>query len=208
MFTGIVEERGSVKKITRSGSGYSLEISAEKILEDIKLGDSISTNGVCLTVSGLTGNGFTADCMKQTLNMTNFSELKSGDFVNLERALAVGERLGGHFVSGHIDGIGVVKAIKKTQNDTVVRIEVDKSLIKNIISQGSIAVDGVSLTVSKLLDGAFEVSLIPTTLKDSGLGDLKVGSSVNIETDMLGKYVANIVTTPGLTKEFLFENGF
>lgn len=214
MFTGIIEERGKLLDMSPKGQGFLLKIGCEKVLEDAKVGDSIATNGVCLTISSLGKDFYTADVMKQTLTMTGFSGLKKGDMLNLERALQPSSRLGGHFVSGHIDGVGTVRKISSSVNNTIIEIETDKDIVKYIIPQGSVAIDGISLTVADVLsDSTFTCSIIPTTLKETGISEYKIGTVVNLETDMLGKYVYNFLNKNkkndgGLTMEKLLENGF
>lgn len=210
MFTGIVEERGIIEKISHRGEGVSLSILCNKVLEDTKLGDSIAVNGICLTVTDLSEKNFTVDAVRQTLSMTNLSNLREGDKVNLERAMGASGRFGGHFVSGHIDGVGILKKIKTSPYDTVFTIEADTNIIRLLIPQGSIAIDGVSLTISRLNDKDFEVSLIPTTLKETGFSTLKMGDRVNIEVDMMAKYIDRLMNKKeeGITKEFLNLNGF
>lgn len=210
MFTGIIEERGKIEKIAQRGEGVSLTILSKKVLEGTVLGDSIAVNGVCLTATSLSDNSFTVDVIKQSLNMTNLSRLKEGDLVNLERAMGANGRFGGHFVSGHIDGVGIVKNIKASSYDTVFTFSADDNIMRLLIPQGSIAIDGVSLTLSKVSEREFQVSLIPTTLRETGFGVLKIGDRVNIETDMIAKYIDRLVNKKeeGITEDFLNFHGF
>ncbi len=213
MFTGIVEEIGVVKKVAYRGKAMQVRVAASTVLSDVKFGDSISTNGVCLTISSYTDNDFVADIMPQTLAISNLAGLKSGMSVNLERALRVGDRLGGHWVSGHIDCVGKVVEITLDQNATWLRIEMSADDMKYIVAKGSIAIDGVSLTVAKVETQSFSVSLIPTTLKKSMLEQRKVGDQVNLEYDILGKYIEGMMFSKEETKKdidmnFLANHGF
>lgn len=194
MFTGIVEEIGTIKSIRRGIKSISLEIGASTILEGTKVGDSICTNGVCLTVTDYAdGKGFTADVMPQTMRMTALGGLKPGDKVNLERALMLQSRLGGHIVSGHIDGVG--RVVKREQDDTALWlwIEAPANIMRYVIDKGSITIQGVSLTVAKVESDTFAVSLIPHTQGATTLHSAKVGDMVNLENDVIAKYVENFV---------------
>ncbi|MBO5614262.1 MAG: riboflavin synthase [Prevotella sp.] len=201
MFTGIVEEIGTIKNIRRGTHSISLEIEAHTVLEDTKVGDSISTNGVCLTVTDMSSNTFSADVMPQTMRMTSFSTLKAGDKVNLERALTLQTRLGGHMVSGHIDGVG--KVTRREQDDTAiwVWIETTPAIMRYIIAQGSITVQGVSLTVAKVQNNAFSISLIPHTQGATTLHSIKAGDIVNLENDIVAKYVEKFTLEGNLDKK-------
>ena len=202
IFTGIIEEIGSLSDIKRESDLYSLRISCSKVLEGTKRGDSIATNGVCLTVTELGQDFYKADVMAETINSTTFKNLKRGEKLNLERALIPSKRLDGHIVQGHVDGHG---------NEIVYRIKFDSDNFKYIAPKGSIALDGISLTVSKVGEKYFEVSIIPTTIRDTNLINKKVGDMINIETDIIGRYVYNFVnakTESKITKSFLLENGF
>ena len=215
MFTGIVEELGTVERITRGSAQQRISITCHKILEDIHVGDSIAVNGVCLTVvsfdSGDTG-GFSADVMNESFSRSGLGALKTGSSVNLERAMAAGGRFGGHIVSGHIDGTGKIKSIKKDGNAIWFEIASSDEILDGIVEKGSIAIDGISLTVAAVDDTGFKVSVIPHTLKQTVLGQRKIGDTVNLETDVIGKYVkkwlAGNSASRGLTKELLLENGF
>lgn len=201
MFTGIVEEIGTVKSILRGAKSISLEIEASTVLEGTMIGDSICTNGVCLTVTEIqTGRGtFTTDVMPQTMRMTSFSTLKVGDKVNLERALTIQTRLGGHIVSGHIDGTG--KIIRSEQDDTALWlwIETSPNIMRYIIDKGSITIQGVSLTVAVVQKNAFAVSLIPHTQNATTLHTARMGDIVNLENDVIAKYVEKFVRNEGDT---------
>lgn len=213
MFTGIVEEIGKVKKIQRGAKSSKLTITASQIFQDLKLGDSISTNGVCLTVSSFSGQDFTADIMHESLERSNLGELKLGGMVNLERATLANGRLGGHIVSGHIDGRGKILEIKKDDNAIWYKIEADSELMKYIVEKGSVAIDGISLTVAKLSKQNFSVSVIPHTISNTILPTKKVGDKVNLENDIVGKYVEKLLFSDQkgsgqLTKEKLAIYGF
>ena len=193
MFTGIIEEVGYVKSLHRGDKSFTLEVEAEKVLERTLVGDSIATNGVCLTVTSLTGHGFTADVMPETVSRTALGELVSGSPVNLERALSLQTRLGGHIVSGHIDGTG--RIADRRQDDTALwlTIECDSKLLRYIIEKGSVTLQGVSLTVARVDARSFAVSLIPHTQAATTLHQAKVGDLVNIENDIIAKYVEKLL---------------
>lgn len=193
MFTGIIEEVGHVKSLHRGAKSFTLEVEAEKVLEGTLVGDSIATNGVCLTVTSLTGNGFTADVMPETVSRTALGELVSGSPVNLERALSLQTRLGGHIVSGHIDGTG--RIADRRQDDTALwlTIECDSKLLRYIIEKGSVTLQGVSLTVARVDARSFAISLIPHTQAATTLHQAKVGDLVNIENDIIAKYVEKLL---------------
>lgn len=193
MFTGIIEEVGHVKSLHRGAKSFTLEVEAEKVLEGTLVGDSIATNGVCLTVTSLTGHGFTADVMPETVSRTALGELVSGSPVNLERALSLQTRLGGHIVSGHIDGTG--RIADRRQDDTALwlTIECDSKLLRYIIEKGSVTLQGVSLTVARVDERSFAISLIPHTQAATTLHQAKVGDLVNIENDIIAKYVEKLL---------------
>lgn len=219
MFTGIVEEVGRVSSIKNSTNSAILTIEAEKVLEESKIGDSISVNGVCLTVTDISSKSFSADIMHESLKRSSLGELKKGSRVNLERALKLSTRLGGYIVSGHIDGVGKIKSIKKDDNAVWYCIEANEKILKYIIEKGSVAIDGISLTVAEENDKDFSVSVIPHTRAASNLSEKKIGSRVNIENDCIAKYVEKLLHLDGdISKEkskesnidmkFLIENGF
>lgn len=219
MFTGIVEEVGRVSSIKNSTNSAIFTIEAEKVLEESKIGDSISVNGVCLTVTDISSKSFSADIMHESLKRSSLGELKKGSRVNLERALKLSTRLGGHIVSGHIDGVGKIKSIKKDDNAVWYCIEANEKILKYIIEKGSVAIDGISLTVAEENDKDFSVSVIPHTRAASNLSEKKIGSRVNIENDCIAKYVEKLLHLDGdISKEkskesnidmkFLIENGF
>lgn len=214
MFTGIIEEIGIVKDIKKSAKSSKIIIEANKILEKINLGDSISTNGVCLTASGINENYFEADVMAETLRRSNIGKLKIGSNVNLERALCLEGRLGGHIVSGHIDGTGEIISFKKEENAIWLTIKTGKDLLKYIVEKGSIAIDGISLTVAYVDDYKFKVSVIPHTKRETTLLNKNVKDTVNIECDMIGKYIEKLLglnkknIKSNLNEGFLKDNGF
>lgn len=213
MFTGLIEEIGIVEDIVGGTRSGSLKVGCSKVLEGVRLGDSISVNGICLTVIKFDNRGFTVDFMPETLKVTNLGLLSRGNRVNLERALMVGDRLGGHIVSGHIDGTGKINEFKEHENATEVWVEADKELLKYIIKKGSIAIDGASLTVADISRNGFMVSIIPHTRKETTLLDKKPGELVNLECDSLGKYIERLMEfkvtgSEKLTVDFLNRNGF
>ena len=214
MFTGIVEELGTVKKIKKGANSAVFTIRAEKILDDLRTGDSVAVNGICLTVTACLEDGFTADVMHETLNRSSLGKLVSGSAVNLERAMAADGRFGGHIVSGHIDGTGKVAAITKDDNAIWYQIKTDSGILKYIVEKGSVAIDGISLTVAKTDSQSFSVSIIPHTAGATTLSLRKVGDVVNLENDIVGKYIEKFITfekekpKSGITKEFLLKNGF
>ncbi|WCK56620.1 riboflavin synthase [Aneurinibacillus sp. Ricciae_BoGa-3] len=214
MFTGIIEELGKVRTIKLGQDWCVLEIEAKDILQDVKIGDSISVNGVCLTVTTHTRQLFTADVMPETLKKTSLSSLKNGSPVNLERAMAAGGRFGGHFVSGHVDATGTILSKKVYGNAVLYEIGADGPILRFIIPKGSIAVDGISLTVVSTTPESFSVSIIPHTLGETVLQHKGKGDIVNLECDMIGKYVERFVSgkqpkkDSQLTAEFLVKSGF
>lgn len=193
VFTGIIEEIGTISSVKQSGQSIVLKIKANKILEDVHLGDSISVNGVCLTVTEYTRNDFQVDVMPETFKSTSLKDLKNESKVNLERAMSAEGRFGGHIVSGHVDGIGTIKRIKQVDNAQYVDIEANKDLLKYIIYKGSVSIDGTSLTVFGVSDHFFTISLIPHTLSKTILNEKGIGGVVNIECDMLGKYIEHFI---------------
>lgn len=209
MFTGIVEEIGRIKTLKKSTKSASLTIGGNSIFSDLKLGDSVAVNGVCLTVAQIYQKQFTADVMNETLIRSSLGQLKIGSYVNLERAMSANSRFGGHIVSGHIDGIGKISAIKKDEIATWYTIKTDRKCMRYIIEKGSIAIDGISLTVAKVERDQFAVSIIPHTTKETILSQKKLGSIVNLENDVVGKYIEKFLSAPkDITKDLLLENGF
>lgn len=209
MFTGIVEEIGKVKSIKKGAKSVSLSLGGTLIFSDLKLGDSVAVNGICLTVTSIKGNVFTADVMNETLSRSSIGELKTGSNVNLERAMTANGRFGGHLVSGHIDGTGKISAIKKDDIAIWYTIKTDSNIMRYVIEKGSITIDGISLTVANVERDNFSVSIIPHTAEETVLSEKKIGSIVNLENDIVGKYIEKFMTVPkGITKEFLLENRF
>ena len=216
MFTGIVEEMGQIRSIVRGASSAVLSIEANLILEDLKIGDSVAVNGVCLTATSIGAGGFTADVMHETLNRSSLGALQKGSHVNLERAMIANGRFGGHIVSGHIDGTGTIGLIQKDDNALWYTILADAGLLRYIVEKGSVTIDGISLTVADVQSDRFAVSLIPHTAKVTVLGEKRTGDIVNLETDIIGKYVEKLMKPAveetkqksAITMEFLAENGF
>ena len=213
MFTGIIEELGTVGQMDRRPDSIKLTIQARKVLEGTQLGDSIAVTGVCLTVTSMTDSSFTADVMHETMRRSSLSDIKSGSKVNLERAMQVGGRLGGHIVSGHIDGVGHIARIAADGIARVITISIPKDMEPFIVEKGSIAIDGISLTVVSVGNSQFSVSIIPHTMANTTLIDKHPGAVVNLETDVIGKYVHSFTTAhtgkrSGITMETLLENGF
>lgn len=191
MFTGIIEETGTVKSV----GGGKINISAKTVLEGTKVGDSIAVNGVCLTVTSMSDSNFTADVMNETLNRSSLGYLKSGSKVNLERAMSAEGRFGGHIVSGHIDGTGIISKLEDDGNAVWVYIKASTDILNLIIEKGSIAIDGISLTVAKISNEDFAVCVIPHTGKETTLLSKKTGDIVNLENDVIGKYVQKLMKT-------------
>ena len=219
MFTGLVAELGTVQRLARQGNSYHLTVGAKKVLDKLKIGDLVAVNGACLTVVRLDDSGFTADVMPETVRLTNIGSLQPGSRVNLERTLRLCDGLDGHIVSGHVEGLGTISEQRPEGIAVVVTIATPPELLKYIIKKGSIAIDGISLTVTEVTDTSFSVSLIPHTAKETTLGFKKVGDSVNLETDILGKYVERMLTwnssqakqaskSDPLNMKTLLENGF
>lgn len=210
MFTGIVEEVGRVRSMNRRGTAMELEIGCRKVLKDVRIGDSIAVNGVCLTVIRFSDESFSADVMPETMNRTNLGELRIGSPVNLERALAAGDRFGGHFVQGHVDGTGVIEARTPYENAVLFRIGVPERLTRWMVEKGSVALNGISLTLVEVGTRHFTVSVIPHTLEATQLKTAQAGDRVNIECDMIAKYTAKLLGREheGLTLERLTQEGF
>lgn len=229
MFTGIIEEVGRVSSVRRGAHSCVLTVAARTVLEDVHLGDSIATNGVCLTVTAFDDASFSADVMHETLDRSSLGRLRPGSPVNLERAMAADGRFGGHIVSGHIDGIGTIKELTVDDNAVWYRIEATPALLRHVVEKGSIAIDGISLTVASVDAACFSVSIIPHTRAQTNLAAKRAGDVVNLETDVIGKYVERLLTMPagassgapsavgtasrpaargGITESFLLENGF
>lgn len=215
MFTGIIEEIGAVEGVETKSGGAVLRIKASRVLEGARPGDSIATDGCCLTITSLTGTGFAADCSAETLRLTSVGQMRRGQPVNLERAMALGDRLGGHLVQGHVEGVGALIGRRPEGDSVMMRFSYPPSLGRYIIHKGSIAVSGISLTVAVLNDSWFEVAVIPVTLEWTTLGTLPIGAPVNLETDLIAKYVERLLgervsatTGPGLSVEALKDMGY
>ena len=220
MFTGIVEETGVIRGIRKNRESAVVSVEAGKVLEDLKIGDSVAVNGVCLTVVGFFPGGFGADVMHETLDRSTLGSLKPGSRVNLERAMAADGRFGGHIVAGHVDGRGTVRKIERDDNALWYTIGTGREILRYVVEKGSIAIDGISLTVAKVSEESFQVSVIPHTARKTVLQDRKPGDQVNLETDVIGKYVERFLTFPaetdkkenmageGITMEMLRKYGF
>ena len=211
MFTGIVEELGTVRALTQSTHAMELSIDSSKILKDVKLGDSIAVNGVCLTVKHFTTTSFVADVMPETVKATSLRQLKQGSKVNLERAMQANGRFGGHIVSGHVDGIATIARKRPVANAVYIDLVMPRELLSNCIEKGSITVDGTSLTIFNISDSAVTISLIPHTYSETVLGFKSQGEVVNIETDLIGKYVKKHLSNQSegaLTLDSLKRAGF
>ncbi len=217
MFTGIVEEVGTIQELNLTGQSGKVRIAARKVLEGTNIGDSISVNGICLTVVSMTDASFTADVMAETVRRSSLLACHSGSRVNLERAMAMGGRFGGHIVSGHIDGVGTILSMVREENAIWVRIACDEKIRRLIVEKGSIAIDGISLTVACVEEDSFQVSVIPHTVKETNLFDKRPGDIVNLENDPVAKYVERLIVpyssdlertenrSSGLTIEMLEE---
>ncbi len=215
MFTGIIEEIGTIRSIEYGSKSAVLHIQCKTVLQDTKVGDSIAVNGVCLTVTTMDGDGYTADVMAETLDRSSLGDLKRGSHVNLERAMPADGRFGGHIVAGHIDGTGRVQSIRRDDNAVWFRISADPDILKYIVEKGSIAIDGISLTVAKVTSQDFSVSIIPHTYDNTVLAYRQAGDIVNLETDIIGKYVEKLLVPADepeeeskITMEYLIEHGF
>lgn len=211
MFTGLVQKVGTLRRLARSQGGWSLTVAHEPWPDPLVLGESVAVQGACLTVTAVGSGVFAADLLDETLQRTALRQLGEGAHLNLERALALGDRLGGHIVSGHVDETGTLQAIEDRGRDIAMRVSCSAELARQTVMKGSVALDGVSLTVSGLGDDWLEVNLIPHTLAATSLRDRKAGDAVNLEGDVLGKYVARLLgreKRSGVTEQFLAENGF
>lgn len=213
MFTGIVEHLASVKKLSTKAGGAELFLDFLDLYNDLKLGESIAINGVCLTVNDVKGQIVSFDVSGETLKKSALGKLRSAEKVNIERALRVGDRLGGHFVTGHVDGIGTIKEKKQSAEQCTTSFSVENKFTDMMIEKGSVSIDGISLTIVDLSEGVFSVALIPYTLTSTTMGLKKVGDRVNIEIDMMGKWIKKLMANVqrkkgGVTKEQLMEQGF
>lgn len=217
MFTGLVEELGEIRNISKKGNSMRLSIAAHKIMSDLAIGDSIAVNGICLTVTDFSGGVFSVDVMPETISRTSLNGLRVGSKINLERAMAADGRFAGHFVSGHIDDVATLLEKKSSDNAVIFKFKFDSDLQKYLVPKGSITVDGISLTIADLAMTEFTVSIIPHTLRETNLANLRLGDQVNLEVDMLAKYVESILSKSNLaakekkniiTESFLNEQGF
>ncbi len=212
MFTGIVEEIGEVADIQRKGSAMNLRIQCAEVMGDLSVGDSVAVNGLCLTAEEVEPAAFSAGIMPESVRHSTLGDLRVGSKVNLERAIAAGERFGGHLVSGHIDGVGRVRSRRPEDNAQLFVIEVDPGITESLVEKGSVTVDGVSLSITGLERGSFSVSIIPHTIQHTTLRDLRSGGRVNVEADLIGKYVAKFVSGlpsgDDLTADALRDKGF
>ena len=215
MFTGIVEEVGKLASVRPGAKSANLTIACSLVLDGLNVGDSIASNGVCLTVTSFDAKSFSCDVMHESMKRTTFRGMAIGSPINLERAMPLNGRFGGHIVSGHIDGLGKITTMEKDDNAVWFTIATDRSILKYIIDKGSIAIDGISLTVARVSDRDFAVSCIPHTLAVTTFGQKKVGDEVNLECDLSGKYVEKLLSyqeedklTSGISRDFLAENGF
>ncbi len=217
MFAGLVEEVGTVRSIRRGRDSAVLEIGAETVTKGLRTGDSVAVNGVCLTAVSCREDSFSADVMHETLNRSSLAQLRSGSHVNLERAMPADGRFGGHIVAGHVDGVGRILGTEKDGTAVWYRIGADQSVLRYVVEKGSVAVDGISLTVAAVTETDFSVSLIPHTARMTILGEKKAGDPVNLETDIVGKYVEKLMKPAdtggqkgqsGITREFLEKYGF
>ncbi len=217
MFTGIIQEIGILKNKYKSENKYQLQIGVDEVLADLTIGESIAVNGVCLTVVSFSENSFTADVMPETLRKTNLENTNKGDKLNLELPLKPGDLMGGHMVSGHIDGVGILKDVKAEKNAKIISVEFDSELDKYMVDKGSVAINGISLTIMEVQDNILKVSLIPETWEKTNLKYIQPGDKINIETDLIGKYVVKMwekyqdsdrKSDSNIDRSFLAENGF
>lgn len=210
MFTGIVEEKGIIEKVLKGTKSCSVTVMADKVFDDIKPGDSIAVNGVCLTVTEFKKPYFTADVMPETMRRTNLGGLVKGSRVNLERAMQLNGRFGGHIVSGHIDGTGTILTMVREDNAVWIRVGVPNAITKYIVEKGSVTLDGISLTVADTAPEEFSVSIIPHTAAETTLSERRTGDKINIECDIIGKYVEKMTKreSEGITEDFLSKYGF
>ncbi|MEN6520172.1 MAG: riboflavin synthase [Armatimonadota bacterium] len=211
MFTGLVEEVGTVRSITR-GAGAELRIAAHVVSAGAKIGDSIAINGTCLTITKISGSELSFDAVEETLSRSNLGSLKPGDAVNLERSVSVDRLFGGHFVLGHVDGLGTISSFDKKPGETVLVIRAPEEVMRYVVTKGSIAIDGISLTVASCTKDEFGVAVIPHTFANTTLASKRTGDTVNLETDILGKYVEKFISGRsqgrGITEQFLADSGF
>ena len=214
MFTGIVEEIGMIEKTTPIAGGLTLKIKAEKVVEDININDSICVDGVCLTVTKSDKNSFCVDAVGATLDKTIFNKIKSNEFVNLERSIKLNDRLGGHLVQGHVNGIGIISTIQKLGDNYLVKVQIPEELEKYLIKEGSISINGISLTIAELIENEISISVIPHTWQNTNFKYKKVNDNVNVEIDILAKYVEKFLNknnnsqTNDISESWLKELGY
>jgi len=212
MFTGIIAALGKIESLHATGGDIRMTVATQNLdLSDVKLGDSVANNGVCLTVVEMDTARLSFDVSRESLERTSLGSLRSGSDINLEKALAVGDRLGGHFVSGHVDGLGKVIAIQESARSVQFRFEVPAGLERYIAEKGSICIDGTSLTVNNVADNWFEVNIIPHTMQETIMSGYKIGTQVNLEVDLIARYLERLLPdnkSSGITRETLLENGF
>lgn len=215
MFTGIIEEIGTVERVRRGAHSAVLTVRARTVLEGTKIGDSIAVNGICLTVTALGGGSFSADVMHETLNRSALAGLSAGTHVNLERAMSADGRFGGHIVAGHVDGVGKIARVRRDDTAVWYTVEAARPVLRYVVEKGSVAIDGISLTVAAVTETDFSVSVIPHTAAKTVLGERRAGDLVNLETDVIGKYVEKLLAPApeqreggGITREFLSRYGF
>ncbi|GKS65322.1 riboflavin synthase subunit alpha [Nitrospira sp.] len=215
MFTGIVEEMGAITVLKKSLTGAKLTILASTVMADLKIGDSVSVNGICLTVVSKTERDFSVEVSPETLSVTTLGTYPVGMPVNLERAMRLNERIGGHLVAGHVDGVGVIRSRQQDANAILLAIEAPQNILRYCVTKGSVTVDGISLTINELNENGFSVAIIPHTAKVTTLGLKQVNDSVNLESDLIGKYVERLLqersqlpkTTPVIDKDYLQKRG-
>lgn len=211
MFTGLVEEVGTVRSIAR-GAGAELRIAAHAVSEGARLGDSIAINGVCLTITKISGDELSFDAVEETLRKSNLGNLRPGSLVNMERSVSADRLFGGHFVLGHVDGLGTIVRFDKKPGETILAIRAHEEVMRYVVPKGSIAIDGISLTVASCDDSEFRIAVIPHTLENTTLISKRAGDTVNLEADILGKYVEKFISgrskEQGVTERFLADSGF
>jgi len=212
MFTGLIEETGTLEHRIPTGAGYQLRIKARKVLQGVKIGDSLSLNGICLTVIGVDNDSFSVEAVKETADESTLVHWRTGEVINLERALALGDRLGGHIVQGHVDGFGIIKTIETGSLEIIIEVSTSSELMKYIVHKGSICIDGISLTVADCKEVSFTVAVIPHTWSHTNLRTKKSGDMVNLETDVIARYVEKFLVgsknNSGITESILRDAGF
>lgn len=211
MFTGIIEQTGRVKSVEKRGAFGRISVELGGSLKDCRLGDSIAVNGACLTATAISNGVFSADVSSESLGLTTLGSLRPGETVNVEFALTLSKPLGGHIVTGHVDGVGTISRKTREGAFMLIDVSVPPLLMDQLVKKGSVAVDGISLTVAELMDNGFRVAVVPHTLENTTLGSIAEGARVNIETDIIGKYVERFMRLPaksGITETFLSDNGF